>query len=61
MPGHHPESVFNMVINFSFVLAQTVGIKLIMRYSYEVRFFIALFPLILIMGAFPFVVDYLGD
>ena len=60
MPDHHPEFVFNMVINFSFVLAQTVGIKLVMGYSYEVRFFIALFPLILMMGAFPFVVDYLS-
>lgn len=50
-----------MVINFSFVAAQTVGIKIIQGYSYEIRFFIALFPLIFVMASFPFISDYLSE
>jgi presenilin-like A22 family membrane protease len=61
MQGHHPEFVYNMVINFSFVIGQTFFIKLVLRFSYATRLYIFLISLIVIMAAFPFVIEYTSD
>ncbi|CDW90668.1 equilibrative nucleoside transporter [Stylonychia lemnae] len=56
--GKHPEFVYNMVINFSFVIGQTVGIRLILRFNYLTRLLIVLIPMIFILIAFPFLIQY---
>jgi hypothetical protein len=53
LKGHHPEFYFNTVLNFAMVLAQTIGVKLLMKVSYIKKFELALIPLIIVMIAFP--------
>lgn len=58
MPDHHPEFILNMIMNFAFVVGQTIGVRLVMRCSYNFQFLSNIIPLIIIMAAFPFMIQY---
>ena len=61
LPGHRPEFVFNLVINFSMVLSQTLGVRLVLRMSYFKKFQVALLPLIAVIVALPMVIQWLEE
>ena len=58
MKENRPEFVYNMVINFSIVLGQTIFIKLAISFSYTTKIFLFLSPLIVLIGAFPYIIEY---
>ncbi len=46
-----------MVLNFAVVIGQTLGVKLVYRFSYNVKFIVALIPLVLLMIIFPVMIE----
>ena len=61
MPNHRPEFVFNTIMNFSFVLGQTLGVKLTVKQSYQLKYMFTLIPLILTLSTFPFMIEYASE
>ena len=61
MPSHNPEFLFNTVINFSMVIGQTLGIRLVLKMGYITRFIVVLVPLIVLMALFPVVTETLVE
>jgi drug/metabolite transporter (DMT)-like permease len=50
-----------MVINLAMVVGQTLFVKLLSRFSYVTKFLSALFPLVLLMVAFPIMTEFPSD
>jgi hypothetical protein len=53
--------MYNMVMNLSMVFSQTIVVKLLMPFSYQVKFLIALIPLIIMMVVFPVMTEFPDD
>jgi hypothetical protein len=50
-----------MVMNLAMVIGQTLFVKLLSRFTYVTKFLSALFPLILLMIAFPIMAEFPSD
>ena len=55
---YSPEFVYNLIINIALVIGETVGIRLMISLSYFNKFMISLIPIIGLLGAMPFLVEY---
>ncbi|CDW90989.1 equilibrative nucleoside transporter 1 [Stylonychia lemnae] len=57
--GGHPEFLYNMILNFSFVGGQTFLVKLLIKLDYKPRLIVMFIPLIILQIALPFIVQYI--
>lgn len=58
MQGHKPEFMYNMILNFSIVFAETIGYRLMLKTSYLTKMLSSLIPQILIIAVFPVILKF---